>query len=108
MKRLNDHAYLASTLDPAPYKKDEAERAAFATIALWMFAAAMLLVAVLALGGCEAHARFESGPSAIPPPVSLTTQSSGCYCIEPDSCGGTKVFNCGKDGACDAPDGTSL
>ena len=53
MKRLNDHAYLASTLTPPPYKKDEAERAAFATIALWMFAAGLLLVAMLALGGCS-------------------------------------------------------
>ena len=49
MKRLNDHAYLASTLDPAPYKKDEAERAAFATIALWMTVAGILAAALLVL-----------------------------------------------------------
>ena len=49
MKRLNDHAYLASTLTPPPYKKDEAERAAFATIALWMTVAGILAAALLVL-----------------------------------------------------------
>ena len=46
MKRLSDRIYLASTLDPAPYKKDEAERAAFATIALWMTVAGILAAAL--------------------------------------------------------------
>ena len=49
MKRLSDRIYLASTLTPPPYKKDEAERAAFATIALWMTVAGILAAALLVL-----------------------------------------------------------
>ena len=79
MKRLSDRIYLASTLDPAPYKKDEAERAAFATIALWMFAAGLLLVAMLALGGCSKPCgRSVPTPTRSWPMFRITPMSNQC------------------------------